>query len=61
MKRTLAVSLFLGLVTFAISGCDSGGTKNTMQGVEKSAIEEYEAMIEAGNQAMTEQDDSKTP
>ena len=61
MKRKITVGLFLGLVSLGLPGCGAPESKNMMQGVDKSAVEEYEAMIEAGNNAMSQQDDSATP
>ncbi len=47
MKRIFGCLLFASAVTLSIPGCGGSGGGNVADGVEKSAIEEYEANLAA--------------
>jgi len=51
--RKLAGFLFLGLFSMGMLGCDSGGNQNMMEGVEESALEEYERILAEEEAAMS--------
>ncbi len=58
MTQNLAKIVFIGLVTFGFTGCDSDQPQNMMEGVDLSELEEYERLIEADNAAMSTEDDT---
>ena len=54
-KSILGLAL-LSVVTFG--GCAEEETTNTMEGVDQSALDEYDQMIAEDEQMMDEEDDS---
>ena len=57
MKRVFAL-LSACTVSVALVGCGESGPTNVMEGVEQSEVDAYNAMLEAEEAAMAEEQES---
>ncbi len=56
MSRGFLVASLVGLLSITMAGCDSDQPENIADGVDQSAVADYDALIAADEAAMTDAD-----
>lgn len=55
-KQFFASCIAVGLVVAGLTGCESSGPSNSMENVDADKLAEYDALIEANNAGMDEEE-----